>query len=74
MSHDAPTAIKPAPHRRRHVIPSLWLEQMRDLLSLWRKRVRQRRELRDLKPHQMRDAGIDPEKVRREAAKPFWQP
>lgn len=74
MSHDVPTSIQSAHLRRRHVIPSLWLGQMRDLLSLWRKRVRQRRELRDLEPHQMRDAGIDPETVRREAAKPFWQP
>jgi uncharacterized protein YjiS (DUF1127 family) len=73
MSHDAPTAIKLAHHYRRYVIPSLWLGQMRDLLSLWLKRVRQRRDLRDLKPHQMRDAGIDPEKVRREVAKHFWQ-
>lgn len=74
MSHDAPTAIKSVPQRRRYVISSLWRGQIRDLLSLWRKRVRQRRELRDLEPHQMRDAGIDPETVRREAAKPFWQP
>ena len=74
MSHDARTVIKSAPHRRRGMIPSLWLGQMRGLLSLWRKRARQRRELRDLAPHQMRDAGIDPEKVRREVEKPFWRP
>lgn len=74
MSHGAPPFVKSTPHRRRHVIPSLWLGQMRDLLSLWRQRVRQRRELRDLEPHQMRDAGIDPETIRRETAKHFWQP
>jgi uncharacterized protein YjiS (DUF1127 family) len=47
---------------------------MRGLLLLWHQRVRQRRELRDLEPHLMRDAGIDPETIRREAAKHFWQP
>jgi uncharacterized protein YjiS (DUF1127 family) len=52
----------------------LWFGQMRDLLLLWHKRVRQRRELRDLEPHLMRDAGIDTETIRRETAKHFWQP
>jgi uncharacterized protein YjiS (DUF1127 family) len=74
MSHGTPFSVKSTPHRRRNVSPSLWLGKVRDLLSLWRERVRQRCELRDLDPHQMRDAGIDPERIRRETAKHFWQP
>lgn len=74
MSHGAQSFIKSTPQRRRHVIPLLWFGQMLDLLLLWHKRVRQRRELRDLEPHLMRDAGIDTETIRRETAKHFWQP
>lgn len=74
MSHGTPTATTPAPHRQRHVSPSLRFGRVRDLLSLWLKRVRQRRELRDLESRQMWDAGINPETARREAAKHFWQP
>ncbi len=74
MSHDAPTFVKSTHQRHRHVAPLLWFGQMRDLLLLWHKRVRQRRELRDLEPHLMRDAGIDTETIRRETAKHFWQP
>jgi uncharacterized protein YjiS (DUF1127 family) len=74
MSNETPTAFKLAHHRRAQLIPALWLGQVRDLLSLWRKRVRQRRELLDLDPHLMRDAGIDPETIRRVSAKHFWQP
>jgi uncharacterized protein YjiS (DUF1127 family) len=40
-------------------------------LFLWR--VRCRRELSALTPEQMRDAGLDPEAVRRESRKFFWQ-
>jgi uncharacterized protein YjiS (DUF1127 family) len=40
-------------------------------LFLWR--VRCRRELSALTPEQMRDAGLDPEAVRRESRKLFWQ-
>jgi uncharacterized protein YjiS (DUF1127 family) len=74
MSNETPTTFKLAHNRRVRVIPALWSGQMRDLLSMWRRRVRQRRELLDLDPHLMRDAGIDPETIRRESAKHFWQP
>jgi uncharacterized protein YjiS (DUF1127 family) len=39
----------------------------------WLTRARQRRELRELEPRQLQDVGLDPEWVRREAAKRFWQ-
>jgi uncharacterized protein YjiS (DUF1127 family) len=43
------------------------------ILTLWRWRLRCRRELATLSEHLMRDAGLDPERVRRESSKPFWR-
>jgi len=43
------------------------------LLTLWRKRLRSRRELSALTAEQMWDAGLDPALVRRESRKPFWK-
>ena len=43
------------------------------LLRLWWRRARDRRILADLTPAQMQDTGLDPDAVRRESAKPFWQ-
>lgn len=42
-------------------------------IALWRLRLHSRHELSQLTPEQMRDVGLDPARVRREAAKPFWQ-
>ncbi len=42
--------------------------------GLWLKRLRCRHELSALSPEQMRDVGLDPEMVRRESGKPFWEP
>lgn len=41
-------------------------------LALWFTRYQQRRVLRELDAHLLRDIGITPEQARREAAKPFW--
>jgi uncharacterized protein YjiS (DUF1127 family) len=43
------------------------------LPRLWLHRLRCRHELSMLTPAQMRDAGLDPIEVRREAAKYFWE-
>ncbi|KMO12035.1 DUF1127 domain-containing protein [Methylobacterium platani] len=43
------------------------------LPRLWWRRLRDRRVLADLSPAQMRDAGLDPDAVRRESRKPFWR-
>jgi uncharacterized protein YjiS (DUF1127 family) len=43
-------------------LPSLWL-----LRASWRK------ELAALDTEQMRDCGLDPREVHREATKPFWR-
>jgi uncharacterized protein YjiS (DUF1127 family) len=40
---------------------------------LWLQRYFWRAELRTLDFAQMRDCGLDPETVRREATKPFWR-
>lgn len=39
---------------------------------LWIERAGRRKELMTLDPKQMRDCGLDPIAVRREATKPFW--
>lgn len=42
------------------------------ILDLWLERKRTRDELSDLSAEQMRDVGLSPAVVRREAEKPFW--
>ena len=43
------------------------------LPRLWIQRANSRRELLALDSMQMRDCGLDPVAVRREAIKPFWR-
>jgi uncharacterized protein YjiS (DUF1127 family) len=43
------------------------------LLCLWLRRARDRHELADLSETQLRDVGLEPNFIRREIAKPFWQ-
>jgi uncharacterized protein YjiS (DUF1127 family) len=47
--------------------------RLKGLLALWRRRVRQRRELARLDADALKDVGLDCEAVRRECAKMFWQ-
>ena len=49
-----------------------WIARAGSLVRLWINRTRERNELRSLDARQLRDVGLDPEAVRREAAKPFW--
>jgi uncharacterized protein YjiS (DUF1127 family) len=42
-------------------------------LRLWHRRMKLRHELSRLDDAQMRDTGLDPAHVQREADKPFWQ-
>lgn len=42
------------------------------ITALTRRRERQR--LAHLDAHLLRDIGLDPQEVRRECTKPFWQP
>lgn len=43
-----------------------------DTIGLWHRRLKSRHELRHLDAEQMRDVGLDPLVVQREAQKPFW--
>ena len=43
------------------------------LLTVWRRRIDERRELAALDTVQLRDAGLDPRAVYRESVKPFWR-
>ena len=56
-----------APRRRS------WLRACLRQPMLWIIRVNARRELMNLDADQMRDSGLDPLEVRREALKPFWR-
>ena len=44
-----------------------------DTLLLWRARYQQRRHLRYLEDHILRDIGVDRLDALREASKPFWR-
>jgi uncharacterized protein YjiS (DUF1127 family) len=45
-----------------------------DLLLTWHERARQRRHLRALDNHMLRDIGLSRADVESEAGKPFWLP
>jgi len=57
----------------RERTPLATMSKVVSLLTLWRKRLRSRRELSALTAEQMWDAGLDPALVRRESRKPFWK-
>jgi uncharacterized protein YjiS (DUF1127 family) len=44
-----------------------------DTLWLWQERARQRRHLRSLNDHMLKDLGLSRADVEHETAKPFWQ-
>lgn len=54
--------------------PSGWLGRARARLGLWRCRARTRCELAALDERTLQDIGLNPARVRAEAAKPFWRP
>jgi uncharacterized protein YjiS (DUF1127 family) len=53
-------------------MPITGMARAATLLGRAMQRRRQRRELADLTPQQMRDVGLDPVSVRLESRKPFW--
>jgi uncharacterized protein YjiS (DUF1127 family) len=60
--------------RRRTASRPLWSAwSLLQMPLLWMLRACWRGELAALDVDQMRDCGLDPEAVRREAAKPFWR-
>ena len=62
------TAIATRPAGANSTAPNGWLR----LPALWHRRLRHRHALSLLDPQQLRDAGLNPDMIRREAAKPFW--
>jgi len=60
-----PSATTPARSANQPARPSL--------VRLWLQRIRTRRLLAALHPDQLRDAGIEPWRLRREIRKPFWR-
>ena len=50
------------------------LRQAVDLLLIWQKRARDRRQLQSLSDNMLRDIGLTRADVFAEAAKPFWRP
>ncbi|MEI9422524.1 DUF1127 domain-containing protein [Mesorhizobium sp. Cs1299R1N1] len=68
----ARTAFTPAPLPRRQSFPFInWVRSR--LPARWYDRHLQRRDLREIDDHLLRDLGLTREDVRRECAKSFWQ-
>jgi uncharacterized protein YjiS (DUF1127 family) len=59
--------------RRRVSDLALRLRRTADLLRIWRERARQRRQLRTLNEHMLRDIGLTRADVLAESSKPFWR-
>jgi uncharacterized protein YjiS (DUF1127 family) len=59
--------------RRRVGGLALWLRHAADMLLIWRERARQRRQLRSLNDHMLRDLGLTRADVMAESSKPFWR-
>ena len=65
----APRSFRRPPPRRE---TSIWHEIVK-LLRLWRRRIRNRRELASLDHRMQRDIGVTPADIARECEKPFWR-
>jgi uncharacterized protein YjiS (DUF1127 family) len=72
MSRARTSQTVPRPRAER--APTGTISHLMSLPWVWLKRLRCRHELSALSPEQMRDVGLDPEMVRRESGKPFWEP
>jgi uncharacterized protein YjiS (DUF1127 family) len=53
--------------------PDVSLQQLKVLIAEWRRRARERRELRTLDERDRHDLGISGCDAQREAQKPFWR-
>ena len=61
----SPSCARPRPERAESARAAL--------LRLWLGRIRARRALAALHPDQVREAGLDPFRLRAEMIKPFWR-
>ena len=78
-SNPVPTSsLAPLPRTRRQAYagPLAKLTMVARLIAVWRRRARQRADLRrlcELDERTLRDIGLGPDDVRREMCKPFWK-
>ena len=66
---------RPLSGLQRFVVHRLGIGALKSLAVplLWLQRARYRQELSQLSERQLRDVGLNPELIRRESAKPFWE-
>ena len=58
--------------RRVHAL-AVWLGRAADVFLIWHERAQQRRHLRGLNDHMLRDIGLIRGNVMAESSKPFWR-
>jgi uncharacterized protein YjiS (DUF1127 family) len=68
-----PVAWHRAPPPPRKPDPVELLQKALALVSLWRSRLRERRELATLDHRMRRDIGVTPSDIASECNKPFWR-
>ena len=56
-----------------HLAPLPRLRRIMSRIAVWRDRARQRRQLRSLNNHMLRDLGLTRADVLAESDKPFWR-
>jgi uncharacterized protein YjiS (DUF1127 family) len=56
-----------------HLVPRGWLGYAFEQGLAWLERARQRRQLRQLGDHMLKDIGLSRADVEAEASKPFWR-
>lgn len=59
---------------RTGTTPALMPRRLVDTLACWRRRAVERRQLARLPRERWSDIARDPDRIRREIAKPFWRP
>lgn len=66
------TALILQQHQNRYSL-SKKLFSVANILHLWMARSHQRKQLAQLKAHELKDIGLDWESARAEIEKPFWK-
>lgn len=67
------TANRPVHFVPHSWVPQSWFASAFEQALAWLERARQRRELRQLSDHMLKDIGLTRADVEAEAAKPFWR-
>ena len=68
LTNSQPLGVRPWTSVRRH-----GLARLAETLSLWRRRIRERRALAQMAPHELADFGATTADVYRELHTPFWR-